>query len=302
MYRITSGFEAVSSTPATGSPISSVSLHPTTPSVVAVSAKSVAIWNLSSLQPVIQLDAEEPKGFWSISWSPCGKRIAAIGKSGTAYIWEPRVSTSPALSRSLPIQPIKPARVAWVGDNVFVTAFSRTRNREYHLFSGKDLVTVFTQSVDTSTAPLIPIVDQERNIVYLAAKGDSTLRQVELGGATGSQETLHSSPYPLAAQGLALASPTTLPVMQAQIATVLVPVVDKDGEVLLPLAIKVPRRQLIDYHDELYPEIRGFSECYRCQADNQKPSSLPGIGSRVKTVRRCPFRSIQGVVRPGKSH
>ena len=40
----------------------------------------------------------------------------------------------------------------------------------------------------------------------------------------------------------------------------LVLVVDKDGDAILPLGIKVPRRQLIDYHEDLYPEIAGTSE------------------------------------------
>jgi hypothetical protein len=49
--------------------------------------------------------------------------------------------------------------------------------------------------------------------------------------------------------------------MQAEIERVLVPVVDKDGDAILPLAIKVPRRQLIDYHEDLYPDIVGSSKC-----------------------------------------
>lgn len=84
-----------------------------------------------------------------------------------------------------------------------------------------------------------------------------TLRQIELSGPMGYQETLHSLPFPLASASLAIADPTTLPVMQAQIATLLLPVVDKDGDAIVPFGIKVPRRQLIDYHDDLYPEVMG---------------------------------------------
>lgn len=62
--------------------------------------------------------------------------------------------------------------------------------------------------------------------------------------------------------------------MQAQIAEVLFEVNDKDGEAILPFGIRVPRRQLIDYHGDLYPDIMGSSECKRCfmrtdPADNQ---------------------------------
>jgi len=87
-----------------------------------------------------------------------------------------------------------------------------------------------------------------------------SLRQVELTGPQGYQETTHSLPSPLASASLALAHPSVLPVMTAQIATVMVPQVDKDGDALLPLGIRVPRRQLIDYHEDLYPEIVGTGE------------------------------------------
>jgi hypothetical protein len=46
-------------------------------------------------------------------------------------------------------------------------------------------------------------------------------------------------------------------VMEAQIATLLLPTTDKDGDTLLPLGIKVPRRQLIDYHADLFPDVAG---------------------------------------------
>ena len=86
------------------------------------------------------------------------------------------------------------------------------------------------------------------------------LRQVELGGVTGFQETIHPIPYGLSSTSLTAVHPTVLDVMQAEIGRVLVPVVDKDGDALLPLGIKVPRRQLIDYHEDLYPDIVGSSE------------------------------------------
>lgn len=147
-----------------------------------------------------------------------------------------------------------------MGDDLFVTSFSRTRNREYHLFSGTNLSTIFTNSLDTSPGLLLPVVDNERKIVYLGAKGDMSIRQVELSGPQGYQETLHPLPSPLSSASLALAHPTTLPVMSAQIATLLIPLVDKDGDVVLPLGVRVPRRQLIDFHEDLYPEIQGTSK------------------------------------------
>ena len=246
------------------SPVTNVSFHPTTPDLLLVStvAAPATIYNISttSTEPAITLAAKEPKGIWSSAWSPDGKRVAAIGRSGTLYTWDPRTSTEPTTTRAIPIKPIKPARVVWVDQDIFVTSFSRTRNREYHLFSGSTLTTIFTHSLDTSNGLLIPVVDNERKIVYLSARGDMSLRQVELTGPQGYQETVHPLPAQLASSSLALAHPATLPVMSAQIATLIVSQVDKDGDALLPLGIRVPRRQLIDYHEDLYPEVPATGE------------------------------------------
>lgn len=246
----------------TSSAVTTVALHPTTPDLLLVSTVAgIAIYNLTEpSSPAVSLTAPEPKGWWSTAWSADGTKVAGIGRSGAVYLWTPRSSSEATATRTLPIQPIKPARVAFIGDDLFVTAFSRSRNREYHLFSGSTLTTIFTHTLDTSPGLLVPLVDEERKIVYLSARGDMSLRQVELTGPQGYQETTHPLPSPLASASLALAHPSVLPVMTAQIATVMVPQVDKDGDALLPLSIRVPRRQLIDYHEDLYPEIVGTGE------------------------------------------
>ena len=265
-----------SQTPPSQAPINTIACHPSTPGLIlAASASNLAIWDLttpSPSAPSISFSLAEPKGIWSAAWSPDGRQIAAIGKSGTLYLFTPRESTEPTASRSLPLQPLKPAKVSWVGQDIIVTSTSRTRNREYHLFSGsadKKLATVFTATLGTSTMPLLSVIDQERKIIYLASRGDMALRQVELGGTTEYQETLHPLPSLLSAQGLALAHPSTLDVMQAQIAAVLLPVTDKDGEALMPLGIKVPRRQLIDYHADLFPDVAGVGRSFRTDASSR---------------------------------
>jgi len=248
-----------------GSPITALNLHPSTPSLVLVAATQtpLSLYDISSdsASAAYTLEVEEPKGLWTAGWSNDGTRVAAVGRSGKGYIFDPRQSTKPVITKALPLQPLKPVRLVWVDDKVFLTGWDRSRNRLYTLLNPSDLSTVFTQNLDTNLSPLLPIVDQERKIVYLAGRGDMKLRQVELGGVTGFQETVHPIPYGLSSTSLAAMHPTLLDVMQAEIRRVLVPVVDKDGDAILPLGIKVPRRQLIDYHEDLYPDIVGSGKC-----------------------------------------
>ncbi|WVQ98469.1 hypothetical protein IAU59_005595 [Kwoniella sp. CBS 9459] len=238
--------------------------HPTTPNILLASSGSspLVIYDLSSADPAasISLNPPDAKGLWSIAWSSDGTRIATFSKSGILSIYEPRSSVDPTATKSyaFTVQALKPARLAWVGDDIFLSSFSKTRNRQYCLIGTKPaLETKFNQSLDTSPGISLPLVDEERNIVYLAGRGDMTLRQVELSGPQGYQETLHPLPYPVATTALALKHSTHLDVMNAEIARLLIPAVDKDGDCILPFGIRVPRRQLIDYHDDLYPDIKG---------------------------------------------
>ncbi|OXB39193.1 actin cross-linking [Cryptococcus neoformans] len=251
----------VSTIPPSSSPVTNLALHPTTPNILLVSttAAPASIYDLSNPQsPAIILDAKEPKGMWSIAWKSDGRLIAGVGKSGTAYIWDPRSGKEPKISKLLPIQALKPARIRWVGEDIFLTSFSKTRNRQYSLLSGSSLSTTFTQNLDTNPGVLLPLVDEERKIIYVAGRGDMTLRQIELSGPQGYQETLHPLQFPLASASLAAIHPAKLDVMKAEISRILAPIVDKDGDSLLPVSIKVPRRQLIDFHEDLYPDLAGL--------------------------------------------
>lgn len=276
-----------------GSAITNLCLHPTTPSIllVATAQSPLGVYDISSTpsSPAISLKVEEPKGLWSIAWSADGTKVAAIGRSGKCYVFDPRQSPEPTISKSLSsIQPLRPARIQWVDDKLFLTGTDRSRNRIYTLLSSTDLSATFVQNVDTNLSPLVSVVDQERKIIYVSGRGDMSVRQVELGGVTGFQETIHSLPHPLASSSVAIAHPAVLEVMQAEVVRVLLPVIDKDGDTLLPLGIKVPRRQLIDYHEDLFPEITGSSKSSSTCETAIVLKTSPGTDScRVVQRWRC---------------
>ncbi|WWC61287.1 uncharacterized protein I303_103868 [Kwoniella dejecticola CBS 10117] len=253
------------------SPITHVQLHPTTPDILLASSAShpLTIYDFSSsasgASARITLNVNEPKGLWSTGWSPDGTKLALISKSGNLSIFDPRKSTDALRSKSLvsSLQPLKPCKLAWMGDSIFVTAFSKFRSRQYSLYSSSELETIFTQTLDTSNNPLIPLVDQERSICYVVGKGDMILRQIEISKSfqNGYQESTHSlsssTLTPMTTPSICLRYGTGLDVMNTEIANILIPSTDKDGDCLVPIGIRVPRKQLIDYHADLFPDILG---------------------------------------------
>ncbi|KAL7422175.1 hypothetical protein Q5752_002820 [Cryptotrichosporon argae] len=247
-----------------------VVLHPTTPGLafIATSA-SWGIYDLTStspasvLVPALSLEGDT-RGIWSASWSPDGSRLSTISRSGVLSTYSPRISPAPTATRSLPpVLPLKPCRLTYVADALVLTAFSRARSREYHVLS-PDLATRASSTLDAAQAPLGIVPDHARRIAYLAGRGDMTIRQIEVGPSAlasgagpgvGAGETAHALPFPLG-EGLALEWPGRLDVMRAQIARLVLPLADKDGAALAVLSVQVPRRQLIDFHEDLFPDVR----------------------------------------------
>jgi coronin-7 len=77
-----------------------------------------------------------------------------------------------------------------------------------------------------------------------------TLRWVEIGGTSTFVEG--NAPIPVTTLGAALAPPSILNLMKAEINRVII--LSKD-DIVVPVAMEIPRRQYIDFHAELYPPV-----------------------------------------------
>lgn len=76
-----------------------------------------------------------------------------------------------------------------------------------------------------------------------------TLHWVEIGGP--STFTQGGTPVPTTIASFALAPPSVLNLMKAEVNRVMV----LTSEAVVPLPIEVPRRQYIDFHADLFPPV-----------------------------------------------
>ncbi|GAA6062505.1 hypothetical protein JCM10212_006354 [Sporobolomyces blumeae] len=237
-------------------PVDTISFHPTTASLLlASSAQALAVYDVSSrsASPVFEIDA--PAQSWSAQWSQDGKLVSATGKDGRLRLWDVRIDSSKVAAEILAHPGVKTSRHVHLSHasspQILSTGFSRTRDREYSLFDGRMLGNAIkTQRLDTSTGVLVPVVDRERGIVYLAGRGDMSLRWVEVGGP--SIFTEGSTPFPAQVAGAALVPPHHLDLMTAEINRLVVVTNDQS---VVPVSVQVPRRQYVDFHADLYPEV-----------------------------------------------
>lgn len=106
---------------------------------------------------------------------------------------EVAVHAGPKATRHVHIPALSPNAAS----QILTTGFSRTRDREYSLFDIRSLSSgpTKTQRIDTGTGIITPLVDESRGIVYLAGKGDMTLRWVEVGGPGGVTEGEYAATF-----------------------------------------------------------------------------------------------------------
>ncbi|GAA5911257.1 uncharacterized protein JCM6883_001960 [Sporobolomyces salmoneus] len=234
-------------------PIDTLSFHPTSSGLLlASSAQTLSVYDLESgsTSPVYEIDGGTHT--WSAQWSGDGKYVSSTGKDGKLRLWDVRTDSKNIVAETLAHSGLKPSRHVHLPNSsqILTTGFSRTRDREYSLFDGRMLGTpIKTKRVDTGTGVLVPLVDGERGIVYLIGRGDMSLRWIEVGGPAIFTEG--STPFPGQIAGAALVPPQNLDLMKAEINRLVVLTQDA----VVPVPVNVPRRQYIDFHSDLYPEV-----------------------------------------------
>ncbi|SGY44572.1 BQ5605_C001g00176 [Microbotryum silenes-dioicae] len=243
---------ALSVTHPTGRNIDALSFHPTTSGLLlAGSGSVVAIYDIQgqSATPVFTL--EQPKSVWSAKWSSDGRTITTTGKDGILRVFDVRDKTGKSSADTSVHAGLKCSRHVWLDDDrIFTTGFNRMREREFALHDARSLGTLIkSQRLDNNMGALIPILDSSRNIVYLAGKGDMTLHWVEVGGP--ATFTAGASPLPVAIASAALVPPSRLNLMKAEINRLVI----LSDDAVLPVPIEVPRRQYIDFHQDLFPPV-----------------------------------------------
>ncbi|TKA54281.1 hypothetical protein B0A53_03373 [Rhodotorula sp. CCFEE 5036] len=256
------------SLPSGGKAVETMAFHPLASSLfLASSQNTISVFDVASQSSDAAYTLSSPSPSWSARWSNDGRSITATGKDGKLRCWDVRASQAAPVAEVASHAGIKASRHVHLGSlsagppQIFTTGFSRTRDREYSVHDFRNLKdgAVKTQRVDTGTGVLVPLLDSSRGIVYLAGKGDMTLRWTELGGPGGFTEG--AAPLPVPIVSAALTPPSTLELMMAEINRLVV-LGGGGADAVFPVSITVPRRQYLDFHADLYPPVAARSKSH----------------------------------------
>ncbi|KJE97469.1 coronin 7 [Capsaspora owczarzaki ATCC 30864] len=235
--------------------IESLTWHPTASGLLASAAgNTVKLWDVEKAAVTIDLASQHPETVQSLSWKADGTVFATSSKDRILRVVDPRSASAVAGVEAH--AGTKTIRVAWAGhlDRILTTGFSKSRERQYCVWDARNLAKpLHLQVLDSSTGVLIPMYDEDTNVVVLAGKGDSTLRYLEVSEnapyVTDPQANVNDPPQ----IGATLVPRRALDVMECEVWRVLK--LTKDA--VVPVTFEVTRKSKREFQADLFPDTKG---------------------------------------------
>ncbi|XP_076438878.1 coronin-1A-like isoform X3 [Babylonia areolata] len=155
--------------------------HPTAQNIILSAGfdYKCIVWNVEQAEPVNMIDCHTDTIF-SISWSRDGALFATTSKDKQLRTIDPR--TGQVAAETQCHAGPKASKVVFV-DNVKVatTGFSRMSQRQMSLWDLRNSKTALdTADLDQSCGVILPYYDYDTRVIFLAGKGDGTIKYFEV--------------------------------------------------------------------------------------------------------------------------
>jgi coronin-2 len=145
----------------------------------------ILVWNVSKAASgraqLVQTINCHTDTIQSISLNRDGSLLASTCKDKRIRVIDPR--TARVLSQGAGHQGSKSSKVVFLGDSgrLLTTGFSRHSDRQWAVWSQSNLKEpLVIENIDSSSGVLFPFYDHDTRMVYIAGKGDGSIRYYEL--------------------------------------------------------------------------------------------------------------------------
>ncbi|XP_031631140.1 coronin-2B-like isoform X2 [Contarinia nasturtii] len=155
--------------------------HPTANNVIFSAGfdHTVLVWDIST-QEIMQTITCHVDMIYSLAVNRDGSYIATTSKDKKLRVIEPRMAI--VISEGVCHMGTKCSKVAFLDNGkVMTTGFSRHSDRQYSIWDQHDLKNPLHQEVmDSSSGVVTPYYDYDTRMLYLAGKGDGSIRYYEI--------------------------------------------------------------------------------------------------------------------------
>eukprot|EP00735_Rhodelphis_limneticus_P009168 TRINITY_DN2581_c0_g1::TRINITY_DN2581_c0_g1_i1::g.19113::m.19113 TRINITY_DN2581_c0_g1::TRINITY_DN2581_c0_g1_i1::g.19113 ORF type:complete len:470 (+),score=178.11,sp/Q9WUM4/COR1C_MOUSE/35.97/2e-102,DUF1900/PF08954.6/3.1e-50,DUF1899/PF08953.6/1.3e-18,WD40/PF00400.27/2.6,WD40/PF00400.27/50,WD40/PF00400.27/0.0049,WD40/PF00400.27/3.9e+03,MMS1_N/PF10433.4/0.14 TRINITY_DN2581_c0_g1_i1:62-1411(+) len=249
--------------------------------------KTMRVQDLNGGQISENTDHQEP--VISATWDYYGKLVATSSKDKALRIINPRDGTTVHKIENAH-EGAKGFRAVWVtrGDDtrVFTVGATKSGMRQIKLWDLKNLSQPLTeQDLDTGVSMYMPFYDEDTNIVYLAGKGETSIKYFEVNNDAPCVHFLSQFQSAAPQKGMCRLPKTSLDVLKCETFRFLKLHQDK----VEVISMTVPRKS-DTFQDDIFPDTRapvpavdGATWFSGVDKEPVKQSMRPGEGGKVQT-------------------
>eukprot|EP01122_Echinamoeba_exundans_P001496 TRINITY_DN11535_c2_g1_i1.p1 TRINITY_DN11535_c2_g1~~TRINITY_DN11535_c2_g1_i1.p1 ORF type:complete len:471 (-),score=169.47 TRINITY_DN11535_c2_g1_i1:127-1482(-) len=227
-----------------------VNFNPVANNILATSALDykVKLWDIETGDEKFNVDGHT-NIIQSVDWNANGSLMTTFCKDKKIRVLDPR-SSSVAQEREAH-EGVKGGRACWLNDGKLLSVgFSKTAERRFAIWDSRNLKDAITdQGIDNAAGIIMPFFDSATNVLFLAGKGDGTIRYYEIVDDNKAIYFLssYSSNQPQA--GMA-----ALPKRGVNVSTnEIMRLYKAQASIVEPISFTVPRKSDI-FQDDLFPD------------------------------------------------
>jgi len=233
-----------------------VNYHPTADGILTTASHdhTIKVWDIAQAKELFSFDNVFSEIIWSVSWNKQGSQFCTTNKDKQCRILDPRADAS-VVSTFQAHQGGKPQKCIWTSnkaENIITLGFNKQSNREVALWDPRNLETA-VKSIDIGQGAgmAMGMFDEDTNMLYLGAKGDTSIKYFEVIDEAPHIFELSSYSSTKPHKGVCMLPKMACNIMQCEVARVLR--LCNDSVEVVPF--KVPRKSQ-EFQDDLFPNTR----------------------------------------------
>eukprot|EP01101_Sappina_pedata_P009056 TRINITY_DN515_c1_g1_i1.p2 TRINITY_DN515_c1_g1~~TRINITY_DN515_c1_g1_i1.p2 ORF type:complete len:449 (-),score=237.23 TRINITY_DN515_c1_g1_i1:130-1476(-) len=230
--------------------VGAVNFNPVASNVLATASAdgTVKFWDIETGQ--VKCDVgDHPDVIQSTAWDWTGSYYATASKDKKVRLVDPRGAGVVADVEAHP--GVKGMRLTFLGNKnkLFTMGFSKTSERQFSIWDHRNITTPLrTENIDTASGIIMPLYDNDTNMLYLAGKGDGNIRYYEVVDEAPYVYFLSEFKSATPQRGIGLVPKLSLDFSSCEISRLL----KITATACEPISFTVPRKGDI-FQDDLYP-------------------------------------------------
>jgi len=278
--------------------VGNVSWNPTAENVLATGGTdyAVKIWDVTAGEEKFNFQGHGGI-IQSLNWNYEGSLLSSFCKDSKLRVFDPRQSTPVGTLDGH--QGVKGGRAMFLGkhDKIFTVGFGKTSERQYYIYDSKNLSAPLLGpvNIDNQAGMLMPFYDEDSDLIFLAGKGDGTIRYYEFEMNGDKPEIHFCSQYASNESTAAIGcmpkrgvDVNTCEIMKFfRVVNTPTPNVFK----IEPLSFKVPRKSDL-FQEDIFPDCRSDEPAITAEQWFAGESSKP----KTKSLRGGFQKKEQGAV------